>query len=152
MKGSNSNNCNNAETIKVIVEAQLPKKGQKLSSGGVRENGKIASQYKHPQRYIEPPKKSAVKPKSNRYKEKVKSYVEDEALDFVGGTVHMALNDIGKPVLHELFQNITYKIVDALTEDKTSEKRTKTEKPNEKVTKSTEERENIVHFPDERVG
>ena len=32
---------------KYIVEAPEPKKGQKVSSGGIRENGKLASQFKN---------------------------------------------------------------------------------------------------------
>ncbi len=41
----------NAEDVKMakyIVEAPEPKKGQKASSGGIRENGRIASQFKNP--------------------------------------------------------------------------------------------------------
>lgn len=151
MKGSNSNHSNSTETIKVIVEAPLPKKGQKLSSGGVRENGKIASQYKHPQRYIETPKKSVVKPASSVYKEKVKAYVANEALDVIGTTAHMAFDDVGKRVLHKWFQMAADRIIDAMTDDKPA-KKTKSERPDEEVTKSSESQENIVHFPDERVG
>lgn len=39
---------------KYIVEAPEPKRGQKLSSGGIRENGKIAVQFKNPHPYSEP--------------------------------------------------------------------------------------------------
>ncbi|MBR4605644.1 MAG: hypothetical protein IKO41_05395 [Lachnospiraceae bacterium] len=39
---------------KYIVEAPEPKKGQKASSGGIRENGKLASQFKNPIPYEEP--------------------------------------------------------------------------------------------------
>ena len=39
---------------KFIVEAPEPKKGQTASSGGIRENGKIAAQYKNPEPYEEP--------------------------------------------------------------------------------------------------
>ena len=31
-----------------IVEAPEPKKGQKISSGGIRENGKLVTQFKNP--------------------------------------------------------------------------------------------------------
>lgn len=33
---------------KYIVEAPEPKKGQEVSSGGIRENGKLATQFKNP--------------------------------------------------------------------------------------------------------
>lgn len=51
------NTVNNKEEIKMakyIVEAPEPKKGQKASSGGIRENGKLASQFKNPVPYKEP--------------------------------------------------------------------------------------------------
>ena len=36
---------------KYIVEAPEPKKGQEVSSGGIRENGKLATQFKNPVPY-----------------------------------------------------------------------------------------------------
>jgi len=51
------NAVNNREEIKMakyIVEAPEPKNGKKVSSGGIRENGKLASQFKNPVPYIEP--------------------------------------------------------------------------------------------------
>lgn len=51
------NTVNNKEEIKMakyIVEAPEPKKGQKASSGGIRENGRLASQFKNPVPYKEP--------------------------------------------------------------------------------------------------
>lgn len=41
-------------TRRYIVEAPEPKKGQKVSSGGIRENGKLAAQFKNPVPYEEP--------------------------------------------------------------------------------------------------
>lgn len=38
---------------KYIVEAPEPKIGQKVSSGGIRENGKLSSQFKNPIPYDE---------------------------------------------------------------------------------------------------
>lgn len=57
MAKTNHNNINNNEDIrmaKYIVEAPEPKKGQKVSSGGIRKNGKLASQFKNPVPYKEP--------------------------------------------------------------------------------------------------
>lgn len=55
-------NTNQEETkmMKYIVEAPEPKKGQKTSSGGIRENGKLAAQYKNPVPYKEPTPSPAV--------------------------------------------------------------------------------------------
>ena len=39
---------------KYIVEAPEPRDGQKVSSGGIRENGKLASQFKNPIPYEDP--------------------------------------------------------------------------------------------------
>ena len=51
----NNNTTTKEETTlaKYIVEAPEPKKGQKVSSGGIRENGKLASQFKNPVPYKE---------------------------------------------------------------------------------------------------
>ena len=37
-----------------IVDVNTPEPGQEVSSGGVRENGKIVTQYKNPRPYTEP--------------------------------------------------------------------------------------------------
>lgn len=63
MSRTTSTTANNKEEIKMakyIVEAPEPKKGQKVSSGGIRENGKLASQFKNPVPYKEPPLPPAV--------------------------------------------------------------------------------------------
>ena len=51
-----SNNTTKEETkmAKYIVEAPDPKEGQIASSGGIREKGKLASQFKNPVPYKEP--------------------------------------------------------------------------------------------------
>ena len=49
------NNQEETKMAKFIVEAPEPQKGQKVSSGGIRENGKLTSQYKNPVPYKEPP-------------------------------------------------------------------------------------------------
>lgn len=56
-KSTRSNNTTIKEETKMakyIVEAPEPKKGQKVSSGGIRENGKLATQFKNPVSYKEP--------------------------------------------------------------------------------------------------
>jgi hypothetical protein len=49
----NTSYTNATKMQKYIVEAPLPKEGQKLSSGGIREKGKLATQYKNPVPYEE---------------------------------------------------------------------------------------------------
>ena len=55
-KATRNNTTNKEETkmAKYIVEAPEPKKGQKVSSGGIRENGKLATQFNNPVPYKEP--------------------------------------------------------------------------------------------------
>lgn len=55
-KATRNNNTTTKEETKMakyIVEAPEPKKGQKVSSGGIRGNGKLASQFKNPVPYKE---------------------------------------------------------------------------------------------------
>ena len=55
-KATRNNNTTTKEETKMakyIVEAPEPKKGQKVSSGGIRENGTLASQFKNPVPYKE---------------------------------------------------------------------------------------------------
>lgn len=47
-------NQKDIKMAKYIVEAPEPKRGQKVSSGGIRENGRLASQFKNPVPYKEP--------------------------------------------------------------------------------------------------
>ena len=55
-KATRNNNTTTKEETKMakyIVEAPEPNKGQKVSSGGIRENGNLASQFKNPVPYKE---------------------------------------------------------------------------------------------------
>ena len=55
-KATRNNHTTTTEETKMakyIVAAPEPKKGQKVSSGGIRENGKLASQFKNPVPYKE---------------------------------------------------------------------------------------------------
>lgn len=42
------NNMTKEKMNKYIVEVQAPERGQQVSSGGIRENGKLISQFKNP--------------------------------------------------------------------------------------------------------
>ena len=56
-KATKSNKASTKEVTKMakyIVEAPEPKKGQKASSGGIRENGRLTSHFKNPVLYQEP--------------------------------------------------------------------------------------------------
>lgn len=47
-KSTSDNSKEDIRMAKYIVEAPEPKEGQKISSGGIRENGKLVTQYKNP--------------------------------------------------------------------------------------------------------
>lgn len=55
-----NNNQKDITIRKYIVEAPAPKKGQTVSSGGIREKGKLSSQFKNPIPYTEPTQPSSV--------------------------------------------------------------------------------------------
>lgn len=48
------NNMTKEKMNKYIVEVQAPERGQQVSSGGIRENGKLISQFKNPTPYNGP--------------------------------------------------------------------------------------------------
>lgn len=53
-KNTTTNSKEEIKMRKYIVEAPEPKEGQKVSSGGIRKNGKLTSQFKNPVPYEEP--------------------------------------------------------------------------------------------------
>ena len=63
---------------KYIVEAPVPQEGQKISSGGVRENGKLTSQFKNPIPYttpnLQPPKNDGLTNIDNLQKNQLKFF------------------------------------------------------------------------------
>lgn len=112
-----NNNTINKEDIKMakyIVEAPAPKKGQKVSSGGIRENGKLASQFKNPVPYIEPtPPPAVVTQKSNTElirKEQARARRNEAGMYLLG----LAWQEFGEPLLrsglHKLGNVIISKI------------------------------------------
>lgn len=56
----NNNNQKDITIRKYIVEAPEPKKGQTVSSGGIREKGKLSSQFMNPIPYTGPTQASSV--------------------------------------------------------------------------------------------
>ena len=63
-KVSQSRSKEEIKMRKFIVEAPEPKEGQKISSGGIRENGKLTAQFKNPIPYEEPVQPPAVIPET----------------------------------------------------------------------------------------
>lgn len=114
MKKSNSNNKENVKMKKYIVEAPELQKGQKVSSGGIRENGKLIAQFKNPVPYNESvPKRNelAKLPNSELFEIEQNNKSKQDGLLYVMGIVW---EELGEPVcrtwLHNLGQCIANKI------------------------------------------
>ncbi len=117
MSKKTRNLINNKEDIKMakyIVEAPEPKRGQKVSTGGIRENGKIASQFKNPVPYKEPMQSPTVITHNSNLdlirKEQAKSIRNEVGMYLLG----LAWQEFGEPILrsglHKLGNVIINKI------------------------------------------
>ena len=116
-KATRSNNSTNKEETKMakyIVEAPEPKKGQKASSGGIRENGKLASQFKNPVLYQEPTlPPSVVTQKASTElirKEQAKTRRNEVGMYLLG----LAWQEFGEPLLRSGFRKLGNKIIDKI--------------------------------------
>lgn len=101
----------NQEMRKYIVEAPAPKKGQSVSSGGIRENGKLAVQYKNPVPYTEPnaslPARKEPSSSENHFKR--------EAKEIGMWLMKTAWNKYGKPVVEAKFEQWGQQAVSKIT-------------------------------------
>ena len=79
---------------KYIVEAPEPKKGQKVSSGGIRENGKLASQFKNPV----------------PYKEQARARRNEAGMYLLG----LAWQEFGKPLLRSSLRKLGNTIINKI--------------------------------------
>ena len=117
MKKINHHTINNKEDIKMakyIVEAPEPKKGQKVSSGGIRENGKLASQFKNPVPYKEPTlPPAAVAQKQNPelvLKEQARARRNEVGVYLLG----IVWQEFGEPLLRSGLHKLCNKIIDKI--------------------------------------
>lgn len=112
MKNSDIANTNtikeNLKMKKYIVEVKEPKNGQVVSTGGVRKNGKMESQFKNPVPYEEPKLTpvvgkadivSTAKVSSYTMKDRIKNEAEELAVDVGRDLVSMLWCDFAKPFL-----------------------------------------------------
>lgn len=90
---------------KYVVEAPVPTVDQEPSSGGLRENGKIAVQYKNPKPYKEPSQQTSNKAIQNR------SIHQNDFFQQAGIQLRdMAWQEIAKPIIRTGMQKFTEKI------------------------------------------
>lgn len=109
-----NNTITKEETImaKYIVEVPEPKKGQKVSSGGIRENGKLAKQFKNPVPYkdsILPP--TVVTPKADA-KPARKEQANDLSQKVIMYFLELAWQEFGEPLLRFGFRKLRNTIID----------------------------------------
>lgn len=99
---------------KYIVEVKAPKKGQKVSTGGVRENGKMAAQFTNPIPYIEPEYLPAIQPQTYVLKE----YAKDLAVELAQNAIHdgleMLWHELLQPVLRSKLRQLSNTVVTAI--------------------------------------
>lgn len=112
----NNNTTTKGETkmAKYIVEAPEPKKGQKVSSGGIRENGKLASQFKNPVPYKEqtlPPNVVTQKAGSELVRKEQARARRNEAGMYLLG---LAWQEFGKPLLRSSLRKLGNTIINKI--------------------------------------
>lgn len=103
---------------KYIVEVPNPKKGQNVSSGGIRENGKLISQFKNPIPYVPTPNPSVrletismPKASSRTCQKRIKTKLLD-----------VIWEEVGEPVLRASLRRLTDRVTTAITTSKPSTK------------------------------
>lgn len=92
-KNNNIKSCPNAETMKVITEIPIPREGEKLSSGGLRKDGKIVAQYTNPEPYVEPSPSPAIQKSAPDFHAQAKAQMNALVLD------------VGMDLLYHLWYN-----------------------------------------------
>lgn len=152
-------NNNKTDSRYYIVEAPVPLKGQVVSSGGIRENGRIAVQFKNPVPYEEP------QTQINRYyihknvkeefKDKIKYEATCMALEIGFNVASSIWHDCLKPVCKDLMKDCYVIMSDNLITTIKSKDRAKL-KANEIIEQknkelSTYENDNILYFPQKKI-
>ena len=115
-KATRNNTTNKEETkmAKYIVEAPEPKKGQKVSSGGIRENGKLATQFKNPVPYKEPTLPPVVvtqKPNTELIRKEQARARRNEAGMYL---LSLAWQEFGEPLLRSGLRKLGNSIIDKI--------------------------------------
>ena len=96
------------KTKKYIVEAEEPKEGQEVSTGGVRDKGKMVSQFKNPIPYEDPVptpvnKNTDIVPSasapSQRFKTRIRDEVQELAIDVGRDIAYSLWDDFLKPFI-----------------------------------------------------
>lgn len=99
---------------KYIVEAPEPKKCQKVSSGGIRENGKLVSQFKNPIPYEEPTFPPAVTTQSSHVslirQEQIMTRRNETRMYFL----NLVWQELGEPLLRSGLRKLGNTIINKI--------------------------------------
>lgn len=137
---------------KYIVEVKAPKKGQKVSTGGVRENGKMAAQFTNPIPYIEPEYHSTIQPQNYGLKEYAKERATELAQDAIHDGLEILWYELLQPVLRSKLRQLGNRFVSAIEEKNKISLSKEPETIEIDVTPSPTPSENVIPFPQRHVG
>lgn len=94
----------NQQACRYIVEAPRPTQGQVMSSGGLREKGRLVSQYKNPVPYYPLQEKQIV-------------YVSNRRSSDIGSTIGRVLwEELVVPIVRDGLNRLADKVVEAIFE------------------------------------
>lgn len=142
---------------KYIVEVKAPKEGQKVSTGGIRENGKMAAQFTNPIPYIEPEYHPTIQPHAYSLKKYAKDRATEFAQDAIRDGLEMLWYELLQPVLRNKLHQLGTKFVTAIeTKNKISSSSIVVPEEPEPIAKGTTllptTSENVIPFPQRHVS
>lgn len=137
---------------KYIVEVKAPKKGQKVSTGGVRENGKMAAQFTNPVPYIEPEYRPTIQPQNYGLKEYAKERATELAQDAIHDGLEILWYELLQPVLRSKLRQLGNRFVSAIEAKNKIILSKEAETIDIDVTPIPTTSENIIPFPQRHVS
>lgn len=137
---------------KYIVEVKAPKKGQKVSTGGVRENGKMAAQFTNPVPYIEPEYRPAIQPQNYGLKEYAKERATELAQDAIHDGLEILWYEFLQPVLRSKLRQLRNRFVSTIEAKNKIFLSKEAETIDIDVTPIPTTSENIIPFPQRHVS
>ena len=137
---------------KYIVEVKTPKKGQKVSTGGVRENGKMAAQFTNPVPYIEPENRPTIQPQNYGLKEYAKERATELARDAIHDGLELLWYELLQPILRSKLRQLGNRFVSTIEAKNKIMLSKEAETIDIDVTPIPTTSENIIPFPQRHVS
>lgn len=132
---------------KYIVEVDTPKKGQVVGTGGIRENGKMASLFKNPKPYVEP-----TLPQTAQAHKQNLSTTSNVKRQFQSLLLRIIWEDLGEPLVHYGLNKLATKAITSIEAHNNipSDSTKKNEIIDADFTEIDSANSNIVKFPSKR--